>query len=189
MRGLTLIELMVGIAVLAILIAVAVPSFSAFLEKTRLRGAADALSSQFALSRVEATRTDRRVSLLVVGEDGEWCTGARQFVEAGVVGLSNATGDATCDCSDAPAQCIVAGNQSIVAAADYPGGLLEDSDGITVKFDQKTGALVDLTTKTLKLRSEDHPDRFGLNVVTTPMGHARTCVPDGFAAFGGYGPC
>lgn len=188
-RGFTLIEMMVTIAVLAIIIAVAVPSFSAFLEKARLRGAADALSSQFASARVEAVRTDRTVSLLVKGEDGEWCTGARQFVEAGVVGISNARGSATCDCSTAPAECVVAGNRSVVDSEAYPGVLLDDSDGIEAAFDQKTGALVDLTTKTLKLRSENHPGRFGLDVVTTPLGHARTCIPDGFASFGGFEPC
>ena len=188
-RGVTLIELMVGLVVMAIIVAIAVPSFTSFLEKTRLRGAADALSSQFALARVEAIRTDRTVSLLVDGEDGEWCTGARQFVETGVVGLVRGTGNATCDCSTTPAECLVAGNQSVVDSDAYPGVLLDDSDGISVLFDQKTGALVDLTTKTLKLRSEDHPARFGLDVVTTPLGHARTCIPAGFTSFGGFEPC
>ncbi|HET7656361.1 MAG TPA: GspH/FimT family pseudopilin [Luteimonas sp.] len=189
MRGVTLIELMVGIAVLAIILAFAVPSFTEFLEKTRLRGAADALSSQFAQARVEAMRTDRTVSLLVDGEDDAWCTGARQFVETGVIGITSGAGSATCDCSTKPAECVVAGNQSVLDSDDYPGVLLKDSDGITVKFDQKTGALVDLTKKTLKLRSEKYPDRFGLDVETTPLGHARTCIPSGFANFGGFAPC
>jgi prepilin-type N-terminal cleavage/methylation domain-containing protein len=187
--GVTLIELMVGLVVLAIIVAIAVPSFTSFLEKTRLRGAADALSSQFALARVEAVRADRTVSLLVDGADGEWCTGARQFVETGVVGLNRGAGSATCDCASKPTECLVAGNQSTIDSDAYPGVLLKDSDGISVLFDQKTGALVDLTTKTLKLRSEDHPARFGLDVVTTPLGHARTCIPAGFASFGGFEPC
>jgi len=188
-EGFTLIEMMVTIAVLTIIIAVAVPSFTAFLEKTRLRGAADALSSQFALARAEAVRADRSVTLLVDGDDDAWCSGARQFVEAGVLGITSATGSASCDCATKPAECVVAGNRSVVVSTDYPGVLLQDSDGTTAVFDQKTGAMVDLTTKTLKLRSEDNPTRFGLDVVTTPLGHARTCVPSGFASFGGFQPC
>ena len=187
--GVTLIELMIGIVIMAILITVAIPSFSAFMEKTRVRGAADALSSQFALARAEAMRTDRTVTLLVDGENGDWCTGARQFVEAGVVGITSATGSASCDCSTKPAECVVAGNQSVVDSGNYPGVLLTKGDGVTAKFDQKTGALVDLTTKTLELRSEDSPDRIGLDVVTTPLGHARTCIPAGFASFGGFDQC
>ena len=186
-RGVTLIELMIGIVIMAILITVAIPSFSAFMEKTRVRGAADALSSQFALARAEAMRTDRTVTLLVDGENGEWCTGARQFVEAGVVGITSATGSASCDCSTKPAECVVAGNQSVVDSGNYPGVLLTKGDGVTAKFDQKTGALVDLTG-VLDMPTYTS-DRIGLDVVTTPLGHARTCIPAGFASFGGFDQC
>lgn len=188
-RGFTLIELMVAIAVLAILIAVAVPSFADFMEKARLRGGADALSSQFALARAEAMRADRNVTLAIKGEDDVWCSGARQHEATGILGLADASGNSVCDCSSTPAECMVAGNQSIVDAGSFAGVSLLDSDGIGFEFDRKTGALVDLTEKTLKLRSTSHPDRFGLDVVTTPMGHARTCIPAGFPAFGGYRPC
>ena len=43
--GVTLVELMVSLAVLAILATVAVPSFVDFLDKNRVRGAADAVVS------------------------------------------------------------------------------------------------------------------------------------------------
>lgn len=187
--GFTLIELMVTIAVLAILLAVAVPAFTAFLEKSRLRGAADALASQFALARAEAMRTDRNVTLAIKGEDASWCSGARQFDAGGTMGIAAAGGAEACDCSSTPAQCLVAGNQSLVASAGHGGVLLLDSDGLGFVFDRKTGSLVDLAPKTLKLRSEEHPDRFGLDVITTPMGHARTCIPTGFPSFGGFRPC
>ena len=188
-RGFTLIELMVTIAVLAILLAVAVPAFSDFMEKARLRGAADALASQFSLARAEAMRTDRNVTLSIEGEDEAWCSGARQFDAGGTLGIVAAGGATACDCSSAPAQCLVAGNQSVVDAGGHAGVLLLDSDGLGFVFDRKTGSLIDLTPRTLKLRSADHPDRFGLDVVTTPMGHARTCIPAGFPSFGGFRPC
>lgn len=187
--GFTLIELMVTIAVLSILVAIAVPAFTDFLEKSRLRGAADALSSQFSLARAEAMRTDRNVTLAIKGEDDVWCSGARQFAGAGTLGLVAAGGSAACDCSSTPAQCLVAGNQSVVDAGEHAGVLLLDADGLSFVFDRKTGSLVDLAPKTLKLRSEGDPDRFGLDVVTTPLGHARTCIPAGFPSFGGFGPC
>lgn len=187
--GFTLVELMVTITVLAILLAVAVPAFSDFMEKARLRGAADALSSQFALARSQAIRTDRNVTLVIKGEDDTWCSGARQFAAAGTLGLVAAGGAAGCDCAAAPAQCVVAGEQLVVASGEHAGVLMLDSDGTSFEFDRKTGSLVDLAPTTLELRGANQPDRFGLNVVTTPMGHARTCIPAGFPSFGGYRAC
>src|SRR5690606_21783202 len=188
-KGFTLVELMVTITALAILLAVALPAFSDFMEKARLRGAADALSSQFALARSQAIRTDRNVTLAIKGEDDTWCSGARQFAAAGTLGLVAAGGAAACDCAASPAQCLVAGEQLVVASSGHEGVLLLDSDGTSFEFDRKTGSLVDLTPETLQLRGANDPDRFGLDVVTTPMGHARTCIPAGFPSFGGYRAC
>lgn len=188
-RGFTLIELMVTVAVLAVLVALAVPSFSDFLEKARVRGAADELASQFSLARAEAMRTDRNVTLAIKGEDGTWCSGARQFAAGGTLGMVAAGGAASCDCSTNAAQCLVAGNQSVVSSDVHGGVVLLGSDGLSFVFDRKTGSLVDLTPRTLQLRSENSPDEFGIDVVTTPMGHARACIPDGYPSFGGFQQC
>lgn len=187
--GFSLIEMMVTLAVLAILVAVAVPSFAAFLEKARLRGAADALSSQFALARAQAVRSNRDVSLAVVGEEGAWCSGALQFDASGIAGLVDASGSATCDCSSDADACLVAGERSVVSSDGFAGIWLDNADGLEFQFDRRTGTLVDLTQHTLELRSQKYPGRFGLDVVTTPMGHAQICIPSGFASFGGYRPC
>ena len=55
-RGFTLIELMVSLAVLAILVVVAVPSFVAFRQRTALDGAAQQLASCWNEARFEALR-------------------------------------------------------------------------------------------------------------------------------------
>jgi type IV fimbrial biogenesis protein FimT len=74
-RGLTLIELMVTVGILAILVALAVPSFNAFLAKGRLSGAAEALAQDLQLARSEALRRndDVRVSF---SSSAAWCYGA-----------------------------------------------------------------------------------------------------------------
>src|SRR5690606_37292354 len=115
----SLVELMVTIAVLAILIAAALPSFADFMEKARLRGAADALSSQFVLARSQAIRTDRNVTLAIKGEDDAWCSGARQFAAAGTLGLVAGGGAVACDCAAAPALCVVAGEQLVVGSNEH----------------------------------------------------------------------
>lgn len=59
-RGVTLIELMVALSVLAILLVAAVPSMQAFVNANRLRAAANETIAAFQSARIEAIRANRR---------------------------------------------------------------------------------------------------------------------------------
>jgi type IV fimbrial biogenesis protein FimT len=72
-RGLTLIELMIAVAVGAILLALAAPSFTQALGKNRLSSAASELTGAVQLARAEAIRNNRRVTLCR-SEDGSACS-------------------------------------------------------------------------------------------------------------------
>lgn len=61
--GFTLIELMVTISVLAILITIAIPSFTATINRNRLATSANGLVGGFQLARSEAVRRGGRVVL------------------------------------------------------------------------------------------------------------------------------
>jgi type IV fimbrial biogenesis protein FimT len=74
-RGLTLMELMVTVAILAILVALAVPSFNAFLAKGRLSGAAEALAQDLQLARSEALRRNDAVTISF-SSGTAWCYGS-----------------------------------------------------------------------------------------------------------------
>ena len=63
MRGVTLIELMVTLAVLAILLMMAVPSFNEFRQRSALRGASDQFISFWANSRLEALKRNSLVKV------------------------------------------------------------------------------------------------------------------------------
>jgi type II secretion system protein H len=65
--GFTLIEMLIVIAIAAILAAVAVPSFQTMNRNMAVRGAADELVSGIQFARSEAIRTNRTVSLLLTG--------------------------------------------------------------------------------------------------------------------------
>lgn len=71
-RGLTLIEIVVALAALAVLGAIALPGFGARLDRERLHGAAQALAADLNEARFEAARQGRALHLVAV--DGPaWC--------------------------------------------------------------------------------------------------------------------
>lgn len=66
-RGFTLVELMVTIAILAIILAIAVPNFSAHIQFGRTEGAAQGLARTVANARAIASQTGRRTTLTING--------------------------------------------------------------------------------------------------------------------------
>lgn len=65
-RGFTLVEMMIVIAILAILMAIGVPSFQTFIQNASIRTAGESMQSGLALARTEALRRNAAVSLWVV---------------------------------------------------------------------------------------------------------------------------
>lgn len=72
-RGFSLIELMVGLIVLAILMAIAVPSYQSLIAEQRARATVSDLHSALALARSEAIKLNRQITL-APASDG-WSAG------------------------------------------------------------------------------------------------------------------
>lgn len=53
-RGLTLVELLIGLVVVSVLVAIGLPNFTRFVGEQRVRAAASDLAGDFALARAEA---------------------------------------------------------------------------------------------------------------------------------------
>lgn len=74
-RGFTLIELMVTLAVITVLLLIAVPSFLSFRQRAALRGSAEQVMSVWQQARFEATKRNAYVKFGVVEDSGEFCIG------------------------------------------------------------------------------------------------------------------
>jgi len=81
--GFTLIEMMVTIAIAAILMALAVPSFTRFIDDNAIRGACEELRNSLSLARAEAIRGSRLVHVAPACATPSWSTGWAVFTDSG----------------------------------------------------------------------------------------------------------
>jgi type IV fimbrial biogenesis protein FimT len=184
--GFTLIELMVTLAVAAILLVVAVPSFVEFIDKARLKGVADGVVDFVNDARVESVKQGTDVAVAFGGTITAWCVGAN----AAVISTAN-PGDAVipaaipCDCSTA-SSCTIGGQQKAFETASIKGVELSAIPA-SVTFDSRLGTVKSLGTTTATLSSPQK--MFDLRLTVSPLGHVGLCVPTGSRAISGYSSC
>lgn len=89
-RGFTLVELAVTLAVAAILLALATPSFAELLRRNRLAAANNELVTALQIARAEALRRGRPVSVCA-SSDERSCAGSKDWATGWVVFEDNVT--------------------------------------------------------------------------------------------------
>lgn len=87
--GLTIVELMITLAVLAILLAIAIPSFEGLIASTRVSNATNELLAALAQTRSEAIRRGQRVTMCM-SANGVQCTNAGNWDQGWII-FSDAT--------------------------------------------------------------------------------------------------
>lgn len=80
-RGFTLVELMVGMAVMAVLVSVTVPSLSGIFNRMRLTGVANELAADLQYARTEAVRRRAGVVLQPTSEGYRISSGTLELKE------------------------------------------------------------------------------------------------------------
>ncbi|RFF31098.1 GspH/FimT family pseudopilin [Wenzhouxiangella sediminis] len=93
-RGFTILELLITIALLAILLSVAVPSFLSAIQNSRMTASANDLVTAFQLARSEALKRKRPISVCS-SSDGATCGGSWEQGWIVVIDDEDAAGEAT----------------------------------------------------------------------------------------------
>jgi type IV fimbrial biogenesis protein FimT len=169
-RGLSLLEVAIVVAILAIVGATAVPSFTALVDARRLDGAATRLAADVQFVRGEAIARNRTLRLSI-----------------------RAGADATCwivhtgsadDCSCAAAGAVCGGDALAIKSVVLPSAERVDVAGnvASIVFDPLHGT----STPTGTLRLTDGRGRSVQHVVNV-LGRVRSCSPAGAVA--GYPSC
>jgi type IV fimbrial biogenesis protein FimT len=68
----TLIELLIGLILVGVLLALGVPSFSAWLQNMQVRNAAESVFNGLQLARANAVQRNKSVSFTMPGPDSSW---------------------------------------------------------------------------------------------------------------------
>lgn len=183
MFGFTLIELMATVAVVAVVLVSAVPSFVDVFDKYRLRGAAEGTITLISEARAEAVKNDLDVNISMAGSGNAWCMGANAAAQPSA---GNPASTATpCDCTDTAA-CRVSGQRVAIDVGAYPNVRVAALPA-PLTLDGRLGAIAPLGTRNLTLTSPR--GKYDLAVEVNALGQARLCVPTGKPAITGVSPC
>lgn len=179
-RGVTLVEMMIALAIIAFVLLGAVPAFGTFLQNTQIRNAAETTMAGITLARAEALRRNATVRFQLVSDLTAGCA-----LSAGslnwVVSLADPAGACDVAPSDAPPQIVQkksardgSPNVSVATAGGsvivFNGLGRVTGAGITqIDFSNSSGACehVDPTNGTMRC----------LRVLVTTGGQAKLCDP------------
>lgn len=197
-HGFTLIELMVTLAVLAILVVLAVPSFQDYFQKARVRGTADQVTDLLARARAAAVKSNMPVAIQANNDSVTWCVGARQPPDPNAWAPRPDTAD-PCVCTTDSTACVVDGEQMVVLGSDIGVGQRPSVviNGFNFSYTPKLGGISNngalsksfLSGTNSSLTVSSTNGRYQVQVIVTPLGQSYVCVPDGQPAFFGYRVC
>jgi type IV fimbrial biogenesis protein FimT len=149
--GLTLIELVIALGVLALLISLSWPSFAEALGRARLKSAAEDLALDLANARLESLRPGAGIQHVSVQPGTTWC-----------YAVGPAPRQSPCGAA--------AGSYKVARAEDYPGVTMINGANSAFDGTQPIAAI----TLAAEFTS---PHGQALRVQMTPLGRASICAP------------
>ena len=182
-RGFTILELVIVMVIVAIGVALAVPSFSDAMQRRETTAQAEGLVAFVAFAQSESVKYNEMVSVhLTYTDKNDWCIGANE-------------GSAPCDCTEtdtgAANFCSLNGVAKIMrSSAQTYSSMTAASTDRTLVFDPIRGtmATADLgTDHGLTLESDN--GHWSVQVDVGATGRVRICNPDSTKAIPGYQSC
>lgn len=120
-RGFTLIEALVALAITALLLGLAVPAFTQLVHRQQLNTASNALAATFAYARQESIT--RQCPVLIKNLNGRWENGWRVFADLNGNGLLDEGEPLLRQASPLPAGVRISGNSPVRRYVRYtPSG-------------------------------------------------------------------
>jgi type IV fimbrial biogenesis protein FimT len=153
-RGITLIECVIAIAIVFALMSIALPSFGEAMARARLRAAAEDLALDLGNARLESVRQGAGLVHVTLRPGGAWCWSVGSLPDV--------------DCRSAPA----GGTFHTARAEDYAGVTMVR--GISASFDGRDALAAAGLAAEFAL-----PQGQQLRVQVTPLGRAIICSPQG----------
>ena len=186
-RGFTLVEMLVGISVLALLLALGAPSFATYMQNRQIRAMSDSILSGMQLARAEAVRRNSPVRFELTTTLDASCalstSGGNWVVSMdGAAGSCNSTNMADAASPVAPrmiqSRPSSEGTPNAAVAADVSGlafnglgrvttGLPSGQTVFNVNVSNPTGGACKTSSGPMRC----------LRIVVTPMGQVRMCDP------------
>ncbi len=171
--GFTLVELMIGVVVLAILLTLAIPNFQQWILNSQVRNAAESIKNGLQRARAEAVARNANVEFALLGDDAT-CYDAATLIsstctswEVRLPGSAVIDSRSSSEGSPAVKRAVTPAGANTVTFSGV--GLITANSGAAATL---TGILVDSTKLTADVSRE-------LNVViSSPGGNVRMCDPN-----------
>lgn len=180
MHGLTLVELLVTIAVAAVLYSITPPLLAGFLETSRISGAADLIVAQLQYARTEAIQQSTPMFVTYSMNDTvNWRMGLHDQTQCDT-SLSDPAQPDACTIPSSGGRAL-----TVLDGAQFHG-IGASANRSATRFDPISGTTLG-TNVTVTLQS---PGGKEIKVIVSNVGRVRTCSPTTSAAkVAGYPPC
>jgi prepilin-type N-terminal cleavage/methylation domain-containing protein len=163
-KGLTLIEVVISLVIIAILAGAVTPTITIYFQQSRLKGAVETLYDNVNYARTTAIQKATAV-IFTFTTGASWC-----------YGMSTVAG---CDCTTST-NC----NLGVVSHSDYSGTTLATTIGASTTFNATRGAPNNTGTVTFSTTSGGSQS---VQLTLTGLGTSTLCSPS--TTVGGYAEC
>ncbi len=175
MRGFTLIELMVTIAIFALLLFLALPNYQTWIQNTQLRTAAEAILNGVQLARAEAVRRNTTVRIQLLGGT-TWTVGCD-------VPVGDNDGDGVDDCPAViQTRATEEGGTTSATPATTPGGATTLTFNGLGRVIPNTDASPSITQVDVDSNTLSATDSRELRITIASGGAVKMCDPQVIAA-------